>query len=50
MRILVQVPHVRVRRSAVEIEVAFLDILAVIALAVGQSEETFLENRILAVP
>src|SRR5262249_4616335 len=31
-------------------EVVLLDVLAVIALAVGQAEESFLENRVLAVP
>ena len=50
LRILVKVLHVRMRRSAVEIEVVLLDILAVIALAVGQSEQAFLEDRVLAVP
>src|SRR5574341_314499 len=37
-------------RSAVEIEIIFLHVLAVIAFAVGQAEEPFLEDRILAVP
>ena len=50
LRILVQVLHVRMRRRAVEVEVVLLDILAVIAFAVGQSEQPFLENRVLAVP
>jgi hypothetical protein len=35
---------------AVEVEVVFLDILAVVPLAVGQPEEALLENGILAVP
>ena len=38
------------RRRAVEVEVVFLDVLAVIAFAVGQAEQALLENRILAVP
>src|SRR5689334_13011227 len=38
------------RRGAVKVEVVFLHILAVVALAVGEPEETFLENGILAVP
>ena len=50
LRILVEVLHVRMGRRAVEIEVIFLDVLAVVALAVGQSEQAFLENRVLAVP
>ena len=37
-------------RRAVEVEVVLLHVLAVVALAVGQSEEPLLENRILAVP
>ncbi len=37
-------------RRAVEVEVVLLHILAVVALAVGQSEEPLLENRILSVP
>ena len=38
------------RRRAVEVEVVFLDVLAVIALAVGQAEQALLEDRVLAVP
>ena len=34
----------------VEVEVVLLDVLAVVALAVGQAEEPLLEDRILAVP
>ena len=37
-------------RRAVEIEVIFLYVLAVIALAVGQAEQPLLEDRVLAVP
>ena len=50
LRVLVEVLHVRVRGRAVEVEVVLLHILAVIAFAVGQAEEPFLENRILSVP
>ena len=50
LRILVEVLHVRVGRRAVEVEVVLLDVLAVIALAVGQPEQAFLEDRVLAVP
>ena len=50
LRILVEVLHVRVGRRAVEVEVVLLDVLAVIALAVGQAEQAFLEDRVLAVP
>ena len=37
-------------RRAVEVEVVLLDVLAVVALAVGQAEEPLLEDRVLAVP
>ena len=37
-------------RRAVEVEVVLLDVLAVVALAVGQPEQAFLEDRVLAVP
>ena len=50
LRILVEVLHVRMGRRAVEVEVVFLDVLAVIAFAVGQAEQAFLEDRVLAVP
>ncbi len=38
------------RRRAVEIEVVFLDIFAVIALAVRQAEEAFLQDWVATVP
>ena len=50
LRILVQELHVRVRRRAVQIEVALLDVLAVVALMAGQAEEALLEDRIPSVP
>jgi hypothetical protein len=50
MRVLVEIFHVGVRRRTVEVEVVLLHILSMVALVVGQSEEPFLENRILAVP
>jgi len=37
-------------RRAVEVEIVFLDVLAVIALAVGQAEQALLENGVVAVP
>ncbi len=48
--ILVEELHVGVGRRAVEVEIVFFDVLAVVALAVGQAEEAFLENGVLAVP
>ena len=50
LRVLVEILHVRVRRRAVEVEVVLLDVLAVVALAVGQAEQPLLEDRVLAVP
>src|SRR5262249_10192137 len=50
LRVLVEVLHVRMRRRAVEVEVVFLHVLAVVALAIGQPEEPFLQDRITAVP
>src|SRR5262249_22125385 len=35
---------------AVEVEVVFLDVLAVIALAVGETEQSLFEDGIVAVP
>src|SRR5215469_2120737 len=37
-------------RCAVEIEIIVLDVLAVIGLAVGETENPFLQDRVLAVP
>ncbi len=50
MGILVEVLHVRVRGRGVEIEVVLLHVLAVIALAVRQSEEPLLQDGVLPVP
>src|ERR1700761_155678 len=50
LRILVQVLHVRVRRGAVEVEVVFFKVFAMVALAVRQTERTFFENGIFAIP
>ena len=37
-------------RSVVEVEVVFLHVLAVIALAVGQTKQALFQNRVPAVP
>ena len=42
--------HVAVRRRAVEVEIVFLDILAVIALRAGQAEQPLLQDRIMSIP
>ena len=48
--ILVLALEVRVGRCAVQVEPVLLDILAVVALPVGESEHPLLEDRIGAVP
>src|SRR5262249_41998604 len=50
LRILVEHFQVGVRRRGVEVVVQFLDILAVVGLAVGQAEEALLEDRVAAIP
>ena len=50
LRILVQILHVRVSRSTVQIEVRFLHILAVIAFFTAQSEEPVFQKWVAAVP
>ena len=42
--------HETVRRRAVGIEINLLHILAVIALRTGETEEAFLQNRIVLIP
>jgi hypothetical protein len=48
--ILVEILQVRVRQRAVKVVVVFLDVLAVIPLAVAKPEEALLENRGGAIP
>ncbi len=48
--ILVEHPRRCVRRHRVEVVVQFLDVLTVVALAVGQAEQSLLEDRIALVP
>src|SRR5215467_2551926 len=50
VRVLVKVFHVGVSRSAVEIEIALLDILSMVAFVAGQTKEPFLKNGIAPVP
>ena len=50
LRIFVEIFHVGVGRGRVEVEVIFLHVLAVISLAVRQSEQPLLEDGVLAVP
>ena len=50
LRVLVQRLHVGVRGRGVEVVVALLDVLAVVALRARQAEEPLLQDRILSVP
>ncbi len=50
LRILVQVLHIGVRGRAVQVEVVFLDVFAMVTLAVRQAEQSFLEDGVLAIP
>jgi hypothetical protein len=50
LRILVEVPHVGVRRRAVQIEEILLHILAVVAFLSGKAEHPFLQDRFALVP
>ena len=50
LRILVEHPHVRVARNVVEVEVALLHVLAVVALVPREAEQALLEDRVRAVP
>jgi hypothetical protein len=50
LRVLVVALEVGVRGRAVEVEPVLLDVLAVVALAVGQAEHPLLEDRVGAVP
>ncbi len=50
LRVFVQILKIGMGRRRIEIEVVFLDIFAMIAFAVGKSEQTLLEDRVLAVP
>ena len=50
LRILIEVLHVGMCRCAVEVEVIFFDVLAVVAFAVREPEEPLLEDRVFPVP
>ena len=50
LRVLVQRLHVGVGRRRIEIVVALLDVLAVVALGAREAEEALLQDRVLPVP
>ena len=50
LRVLIQVLHVRVRGRAVQVEVIFLDVLAVVAFRIDESEEALFQDGIFPVP
>src|SRR5450432_219889 len=50
LRILVEILQVGMGRCAIEVEIVFLHVFSVIALAVGQPEQSLLDDRIAAIP
>ena len=50
VRIFIQKLHVRVSRRAVEVEVIFLHVLAVISLVAGEPKKAFLQDRVALIP
>jgi hypothetical protein len=50
LRIFVEHAHVGVGRGAVEVIVKLLDVLAVVALGIGQPKKALLQDRVAAVP
>ena len=50
LRVFVQVLHVRVRRSAIDIEVIFFDVFAVVGLTVRQAKHAFFQDRVATIP
>src|SRR5262249_35018619 len=50
LRILVEALHVAVCGSGVEVEVALLDVFAMVALGSGKAEQALLEDRIPPIP
>src|SRR5256885_3242707 len=50
LRILIEVLHVRVRRSIVQIVVALFYIFTMISLRTGKAKEPFLQDAIFAIP
>src|SRR5215467_145633 len=50
LRVLIEILHVRVCRSTVQVKVIFLHIFTVIAFAVGEPEQSLLEDRVAPIP
>ncbi len=50
LRVLVETPHVGMRRRGVQVVVVLLHVLPVIAFGAAEAEQAFLENRIALVP
>ena len=50
LRVFVEHPQVRRGRGGVEVEVALLDVLTVVALGVGEPEKPLLQERVALVP
>jgi hypothetical protein len=50
VRVAIERAHVAVRRRVVEVPVALLDVLAVVALGAGDAEQALLEDAVATVP
>ena len=50
LRVLVELALVAVRRQVIDVEVVLLDVLAVVALGIGQAEQALLQDRVPLVP
>src|SRR6516165_5951802 len=50
LRVFVEIAKPAVARGGIDVEIVFLDVLAVVAFVAGQSEGTLFEDRVAAVP
>src|SRR6516165_1158937 len=50
LRVLVEIAQPAVARRSIDVEIIFLDVLAVVAFVAGQAEGTLFEDRVAAVP
>ena len=50
MRVLIQSLHVAVRRRAIEVVVALLDVFAMVSFGTRHAEQAFFDDRVTAIP
>src|SRR6516225_8933361 len=50
LRVFVEIAQPAVARRSIDVEIVFLDVLAVVAFVAGQAEGTLFEDRVAAVP